>query len=105
MTRPTLTRRRLLPGIVAAPLLAAATSNAYASKKRARITGPMPEGFRSGPLDLAKPLDNLIALLKLQADLAGKPFQGVVRNPQNFPLSACQPIICRMSGNSSNSFI
>lgn len=73
MTRPTLTRRRLLPGIVAAPLLAAATSNAYASKKRARITGPMPEGFRSGPLDLAKPLDNLIALLKLQADLAGKP--------------------------------
>lgn len=38
-----------------------------------KIASPMPEGFRAGPLDLDKPLDNLVALLKLQADLSGRP--------------------------------
>ncbi len=74
MSRPRLraTRRHMLSAMVATPF-AAAAANAVASKKPARIPGPMPEGFRSGPLDLARPLDNLIALLKLQADLAGRP--------------------------------
>lgn len=62
-------RRNLLAGMVAAPLAASAVARAAASK----ITGPMPEGFRAGGLDLAKPLDNLVALLKLQADLSGAP--------------------------------
>ncbi len=66
------TRRQLLSAMVAAPL-AAAAPRAIASKKAARIPEPMPPGFRSGPLDLEQPLDNLIALLKLQADLAGRP--------------------------------
>jgi hypothetical protein len=62
-------RRQILAGMVAAPLAGAATARAAASK----IRGPVPEGFRAGNLDLTKPLDNLTALLKLQADLSGAP--------------------------------
>ncbi len=82
-------RRRMLAGLASAPLAgtlaaatladpaAAATARAAAPRRRAgRIDGPMPEGFRAGPLDLAKPLDNLVALLKLQADLSGAPVYG-----------------------------
>ena len=67
------TRRQLLTSMVAAPFAAAAATAATSKKGSARITGPMPEGFRSGALDLTKPLDNLVALLKLQADLSGRP--------------------------------
>ena len=66
-------RRRLLAGMVAAPLIASAAQTVAATKTPLRRLGPMPEGFRPGPLDLRKPLDNLIALLKLQADLSGAP--------------------------------
>ncbi len=31
----------------------------------------LPEGFNPGPLDLSRPLDNQVALLKMQADLSG----------------------------------
>jgi hypothetical protein len=51
------------------PLLAEAATRVRSSK----IKGPMPQGFRAGALDLASPLDNLVALLKLQADLTGAP--------------------------------
>jgi hypothetical protein len=67
------TRRQMLSAMVAAPLVGAAMPAAASKGRAAKIAGPMPEGFRNGPLDLAKPLDNLIALLKLQADLSGKP--------------------------------
>jgi hypothetical protein len=40
------------------------------------VMSPMPAGFSAGPLDLAKPLDNLVALLKLQADISGAPVMG-----------------------------
>jgi hypothetical protein len=84
MTNPSPRRRRVLAGMLGAPLAAAAlaaapstpTSAATPRRRAGRITGPMPEGFRNGPLDLAKPLDNLIALLKLQADLSGAPVYG-----------------------------
>lgn len=82
-------RRRVLARLASAPLagsLAAAalagpatasTARAASTRRRAgRIDGPMPEGFRAGPLDLARPLDNLVALLKLQADLSGAPVYG-----------------------------
>ena len=36
----------------------------------------LPGGFNPGPLDLDKPLDNQIALLKLQADFSGADVQG-----------------------------
>ena len=36
----------------------------------------LPDGFNPGPLDLDKPLDNQIALLKLQADFSGADVQG-----------------------------
>ena len=36
----------------------------------------LPDGFNPGPLDLDRPLDNQIALLKLQADLSGADVQG-----------------------------
>ena len=43
---------------------------------------PLPEGFTAGPLDLDTPVDNLTAMLKLQADLSGEQamgsFQGYV---------------------------
>lgn len=42
----------------------------------ASLLSPLPAEFNAGPLDLAKPLDNLIALLKLQADLSGAPVMG-----------------------------
>lgn len=67
------TRRQMLAAMVAAPLAVAGRHAAASKKRSASIPGPMPEGFRSGPLDLARPLDNLIALLKLQADLSGRP--------------------------------
>ena len=35
-----------------------------------------PAQARAGPLDLSKPLDDLVALLKLQADLSGAPVDG-----------------------------
>ena len=66
-------RRNMLASMVAAPLAAATVSQAAAAKKPARIAGPMPPGMKLGNLDLSQPLDNLIALLKLQADLSGKP--------------------------------
>jgi hypothetical protein len=67
-------RRKLLAGMVAAPLIGASAAQAATTKSHAgRITGPIPEGFRSGEFDLAKPLDNLVALLNLQADLSGGP--------------------------------
>lgn len=55
---------------------------------------PLPADFTTGPLDLAKPLDNLVALLKLQADLSGEPVMGAfagqaygwVPNDKNFLL-------------------
>jgi hypothetical protein len=37
----------------------------------------LPPGFNPGPLDLEKPLDNQVALLKLQADLSGEPVIGI----------------------------
>ncbi len=36
----------------------------------------VPEGFNPGPLDLEKPLDNQVALLKVQSDLSGAPGVG-----------------------------
>lgn len=79
-------RRRMLASMLGAPLAAGALAGAAATpaaraagaprRRAGRITGPMPEGFRNGPLDLAKPLDNLVALLKLQADLSGAPVYG-----------------------------
>jgi hypothetical protein len=62
-------RRDVLASMVAAPLAAATVSQAAATK----VSGPMPAEFRPGSLELARPLDNLVALLKLQADLSGKP--------------------------------
>lgn len=59
-------RRSLVAAMLAAPLASPALARAAATK----IAGP--EGIRSGNLDLSKPLDNLTALLKLQADLSGK---------------------------------
>ena len=41
--------------------------------KMAKYLDPLPPGFNPGPLDLEKPLDNQVALLKLQADLSGEP--------------------------------
>ncbi|MBM4195653.1 MAG: DUF1838 domain-containing protein [Gammaproteobacteria bacterium] len=38
---------------------------------------PLPAGFNAGPLDLTRPLDNQVALLKLQADLSGAPVIGI----------------------------
>ena len=38
-----------------------------------KFLDPMPPGFNPGPLDMEKPLDNQVALLKLQADLSGEP--------------------------------
>jgi hypothetical protein len=78
-------RRRVLTGLLGAPLAAGALAAATAApatraatprRRAGRITGPMPEGFRNGPLDLSRPLDNLVALLKLQADLSGAPVYG-----------------------------
>ncbi len=37
----------------------------------------LPPGFNPGPLDLTRPLDNQVALLKLQADLSGEPVIGI----------------------------
>lgn len=39
----------------------------------ANYLDPLPPGFNPGPLDLENPLDNQVALLKLQADLSGEP--------------------------------
>lgn len=36
----------------------------------------LPDDFNPGPLDLDQPLDNQVALLKLQADLSGADVQG-----------------------------
>ena len=33
----------------------------------------LPPGFNPGPLNMERPLDNQVALLKLQADLSGEP--------------------------------
>jgi hypothetical protein len=76
-------RRRLFGwaarlGLLGAP--AAALSAGTAEEKRinrrskmAKYLDPLPPGFNPGPLDLEKPLDNQVALLKLQADLSGEP--------------------------------
>ena len=37
----------------------------------AKLMQSLPAGFNAGPLDLDQPLDNQVALLKLQADLSG----------------------------------
>jgi hypothetical protein len=46
-------------------------------KKMAKFLDQLPPGFNPGPLDLEKPLDNQVALLKLQADLSGEPVIGI----------------------------
>ena len=46
-------------------------------KEMAKFLDPLPPGFNPGPLDLEKPLDNQVALLKLQADLSGEPVIGI----------------------------
>ncbi len=87
MTDHSASRRSVLAGLMTAPvagaaagaMLGAAAAPAGAATRRrrsGRIEGPIPEGFRAGPLDLSKPLDNLVALLKLQADLSGAPVYG-----------------------------
>jgi hypothetical protein len=43
----------------------------------AKYLDPLPPGFNPGPLDMDKPLDNQVALLKLQADLSGEPVIGI----------------------------
>ncbi len=43
----------------------------------AKFLDQLPPGFNPGPLDLEKPLDNQVALLKLQADLSGEPVIGI----------------------------
>jgi len=43
----------------------------------AKYLDPLPLGFNPGPLDMDKPLDNQVALLKLQADLSGEPVIGI----------------------------
>ena len=40
----------------------------------------LPDDFNPGPLDLDQPLDNQVALLKLQADLSGADVQGGLFN-------------------------
>ncbi|HEU4530599.1 MAG TPA: DUF1838 family protein [Steroidobacteraceae bacterium] len=68
----------------------------------AKVMSPMPEGFKAGPLDLTKPLDNLVALLKLQADLSGAPVMsglagqawGWVPNDKNYLLFNTYGIGC-----------
>jgi hypothetical protein len=60
-------RRKLIAAMLAAPVAAGVAARASAS------TPAGPSGFRTGRLDLTKPVDNLTGLLKLQADLAGKP--------------------------------
>ena len=39
----------------------------------AKFLDKLPPGFNPGPLNLERPLDNQVALLKLQADLSGEP--------------------------------
>lgn len=46
-------------------------------KSMAKFMKNLPAGFNPGPLDLTKPLDNQVALLKLQADLSGAPVIGI----------------------------
>lgn len=43
----------------------------------AKFLDPMPANFNPGPLDLSVPLDNQVALLKLQADLSGETVIGI----------------------------
>jgi hypothetical protein len=52
-------------------------TKAEGRKKMAKFLDPLPKGFNAGPLDLEKPLDNQVALLKLQADLSGEPVIGI----------------------------
>lgn len=92
------TRRELIAGTAAAALL----SSLPGGSVMAKVMSPMPEGFKGGPLDLAKPLDNLVALLKLQADLSGAPVMsglagqawGWVPNDKNYLLFNTYGIGC-----------
>ena len=68
----------------------------------AKFIDPLPNGFKPGPLDLTKPLDNLTAMLKLQTDLSGEPrlsaFEGYawawIPNEQNLLLFGTFGIGC-----------
>jgi hypothetical protein len=62
-----------LAGLFSKQAIAKPTQRTNRRTSMAKYLDQLPPGFNPGPLDLEKPLDNQVALLKLQADLSGEP--------------------------------